>query len=85
MCVYCDGIVLVYSCSIFAQLRYTHVEAECPFITFNDLLDRLEDLVCDVVQRVLDSPHGEIVKELNPVSNTCLSSVNLATHLLSIV
>lgn len=49
--------------------RYTHVEAECPFITFNDLLDRLEDLVCDVVQRVLDSPYGEIVRELNPVSN----------------
>jgi hypothetical protein len=49
--------------------RYTHVEAECPFITFNDLLDRLEDLVCDVVQRVLDSPFAEIVKELNPVSN----------------
>jgi hypothetical protein len=48
--------------------RYTHVEAECPFITFNDLLDRLEDLVCDVVQRVLDSPYGEIVRELNPVS-----------------
>ena len=49
--------------------RYTHIEGECPFITFNDLLDRLEDLVCDVVQRVLDSPYGEIVQELNPVSS----------------
>ncbi|KAJ4441053.1 hypothetical protein ANN_10903 [Periplaneta americana] len=47
--------------------EYTHVEAECPFISFDDLLDRLEDLVCDVVQRVLDSPCGYIVKELNPV------------------
>jgi Aspartyl/asparaginyl-tRNA synthetases len=75
LCVYCDGIV-VYSHGIFTQLRYTHVEAECPFITFNDLLDRLEDLICDVVQRVLDSPHGEIVKELNPVSNTYFISVN---------
>ncbi|XP_066993062.1 asparagine--tRNA ligase, cytoplasmic [Anabrus simplex] len=46
--------------------EYTHIEAECPFISFDDLLDRLEDLVCDVVQRVLDSPYGEIVKELNP-------------------
>lgn len=52
------------------------MEAECPFITFNDLLDKLEDLVCDVVQRVLDSPYGEIVKELNPVSKTYFSSVN---------
>uniref|UniRef100_A0A1B6DJG9 Asparagine--tRNA ligase, cytoplasmic n=1 Tax=Clastoptera arizonana TaxID=38151 RepID=A0A1B6DJG9_9HEMI len=46
--------------------EYTHVEAECPFISFDDLLDRLEDLVCDVVQRVLDSEYGEIVQQLNP-------------------
>lgn len=46
--------------------RYSHVEAECPFITFEELLDRLEDLICDVVDRVLKSPLGEIVHELNP-------------------
>ncbi|XP_059474729.1 asparagine--tRNA ligase, cytoplasmic [Neocloeon triangulifer] len=46
--------------------EYTHIEGECPFITFEELLDRLEDLVCDVVQRVLDSPFGYMVKELNP-------------------
>ncbi|XP_076646739.1 asparagine--tRNA ligase [Halictus rubicundus] len=46
--------------------EYTHVEAECPFITFDELLDRLEDLVCDVVDRVLKSPLGHVVKELNP-------------------
>jgi asparaginyl-tRNA synthetase len=45
--------------------EYTHVEAECPFITFDDLLDRLEDLVVDVVERVLLKV-GDLVKELNP-------------------
>ena len=49
--------------------RYTHIEAECPFITFDDLLDRLEDLVSDVVDRVMSGPHADMVKELNPVSS----------------
>ncbi|KAF4024785.1 hypothetical protein G4228_016935, partial [Cervus hanglu yarkandensis] len=46
--------------------EYTHVEAECPFLTFEELLSRLEDLVCDVVDRVLKSPAGSIVRDLNP-------------------
>lgn len=46
--------------------EYTHIEAECPFISFDDLLDRLEDLVCDVVDRVLQSEYAEIVHQLNP-------------------
>jgi len=47
--------------------EYTHVEAECAFITFEELLDKLEDLVCDVVDRVLKNPEGaEMVKHLNP-------------------
>ena len=46
--------------------EYTHIEAECPFIDFPELLDRLEDLVCDVVDRTLQSPLGHLVQELNP-------------------
>ncbi|KAK2514583.1 asparagine--tRNA ligase, cytoplasmic [Columba livia] len=46
--------------------EYTHIEAECPFISFEDLLARLESLVCDVVDRVLKSPASSLLYELNP-------------------
>ncbi|XP_042894943.1 asparagine--tRNA ligase, cytoplasmic isoform X4 [Parasteatoda tepidariorum] len=46
--------------------EYTHVEGECPFISFDDLLDRLENIICDVVDRVLKSPIGHLVYEFNP-------------------
>ena len=34
---------LTFHC--YVNYRYTHIEAECPFISFNDLLDKVEDLV----------------------------------------
>ncbi|KAL8589799.1 hypothetical protein ACOMHN_020802 [Nucella lapillus] len=46
--------------------EYTHVEAECPFITFEDLLNKLEDVVCNVVDRVLRSPFAQLLYDLNP-------------------
>lgn len=46
--------------------EYSHIEAECPFISFDGLLERLEDLICDVVDRVMKSPFADYVKELNP-------------------
>ncbi|KJE91596.1 nars-prov protein [Capsaspora owczarzaki ATCC 30864] len=46
--------------------EYTHIEAECPFLDFETLLHKLEDLVCDVVERVLASPYAGLLKELNP-------------------
>ncbi|XP_063954487.1 asparagine--tRNA ligase, cytoplasmic-like [Lytechinus pictus] len=46
--------------------EYTHVEAECPFISFDGLLERLEDLVCDTVKRTMESPVADIIREFNP-------------------
>jgi asparaginyl-tRNA synthetase len=46
--------------------EYTHIEGECAFIDFEELLDKIEELVCDVVDRFLKSPEGELLKDLNP-------------------
>ncbi len=52
---------------VISVCRYTHVEAECPFIDFDTLMSRIEDLVCDVVERVLSSaPGAALLHELNP-------------------
>jgi len=46
--------------------EYTHIEGECPFITFEDLLTRIEDMVCDVVDRFMKSKDGQLLKDLHP-------------------
>ncbi|KAK4337128.1 hypothetical protein RND71_043887 [Anisodus tanguticus] len=47
--------------------EFCQIEIECPFITFNDLLDRIEDTVCEVINRVLKDPVAkEILYEFNP-------------------
>ena len=47
--------------------EYSHVEAECLFITFEQLLDRIELLVTDVIKRLLDNPVSrQIIYEFNP-------------------
>lgn len=43
--------------------EYTHLEAEMPFITFEDLLQAVETLVCETAQKVL-SKHGTMLQEL---------------------
>ncbi|OCF61780.1 asparagine-tRNA ligase [Kwoniella mangroviensis CBS 10435] len=47
--------------------EYTHLEAELVFIQFKDLLDHLEDMICEVVDTLLNDPvSSEIIKTLNP-------------------
>eukprot|EP01112_Ceratiomyxa_fruticulosa_P009643 TRINITY_DN2524_c0_g1_i1.p1 TRINITY_DN2524_c0_g1~~TRINITY_DN2524_c0_g1_i1.p1 ORF type:complete len:656 (-),score=148.41 TRINITY_DN2524_c0_g1_i1:158-2125(-) len=45
--------------------EYTHLEAERPFITFEDLLNSIEDLVVDTSERVVKE-FGELLHTVNP-------------------
>ncbi|KAL6305083.1 asparaginyl-tRNA synthetase [Sparassis latifolia] len=47
--------------------EYTHLEAELAFITFNDLMDHIEGVICDTVDILLESPSSAaLIKQLNP-------------------
>ena len=47
--------------------EYTHIEAELDFITFEDLLENLENVMCRVIDLTLADPViAKYVKELNP-------------------
>ena len=47
--------------------EYTHVEAELDFITFDDLLVHLEEMICGVIEHVYANPRiAAMLKELNP-------------------
>ncbi|KAL2221622.1 putative asparaginyl-tRNA synthetase [Thermoascus aurantiacus ATCC 26904] len=47
--------------------EYTHVEAELDFITFNDLLDHIETVICRVIELTLADPEiAGYIKNLNP-------------------
>lgn len=47
--------------------EYTHIEAELDFITFDDLLDHLERVMCRVIDITLSDPAiAAMIKELNP-------------------
>ncbi len=47
--------------------EYTLVECEGPFVDFEELLGRVEALVCDLVDRVLATPDGAAcLRDLNP-------------------
>ncbi|BGP17766.1 asparagine--tRNA ligase [Rhodosporidiobolus nylandii] len=45
--------------------EYTHVEAELAFLDFNDLLCHIEELICQTIDRVLESPaHKALIDQL---------------------
>jgi asparaginyl-tRNA synthetase len=47
--------------------EYTHIEAELDFITFTDLLDHLEEVICRVIELTLADPAtATLIKQLNP-------------------
>ncbi|KAJ3232964.1 hypothetical protein HDU81_002584 [Chytriomyces hyalinus] len=47
--------------------QFSHCEAEYAFIDFDELLQNIEDMICGVVDAVLNDPLGaQIMKELNP-------------------
>jgi asparaginyl-tRNA synthetase len=56
--------------------EYTHVEAERPFINFEQLLDTIEDLVVDTIDRVIKHPEAHLLFEVNPVIAFFLSILN---------
>jgi asparaginyl-tRNA synthetase len=47
--------------------EYTHIEGELDFITFDDLLVHLEEVMCRVLETDMSDPKmAAIIKELNP-------------------
>ncbi|KAN0062680.1 asparagine--tRNA ligase [Thecaphora frezii] len=47
--------------------EYTHLEAELGFVTFEELLEHLEQVMCGTLERVFANPHAKaLVEQLNP-------------------
>ncbi|KAG7091200.1 hypothetical protein E1B28_010251 [Marasmius oreades] len=47
--------------------EYTHMEAEVAFVTFDQLMDHIETVICDAVDILLGNPaSAALIKQLNP-------------------
>lgn len=47
--------------------EYTHLEAELAFISFDDLMDHIETIICETVDQLLANPvSAGLIQQLNP-------------------
>lgn len=47
--------------------EFSHLEAEMAFLSFEDMLDCIEDLICDVIDRIMaHKPTRQLIEQLNP-------------------
>jgi aspartyl/asparaginyl-tRNA synthetase len=67
ICVYCNIAHSTLHSDRFSGAEYSHIEAELDFITFDDLLDHIEQIVCRVIVLVLEDPFAkDCIKKYNP-------------------
>ena len=47
--------------------EYTHLEGELAFITFDDLMDHIESVICETVDKLRQDPAAAaLIRQLNP-------------------
>ena len=61
--------------------EFTHIEAEYPFIDFNELMSRIEDLVIAIVNGLLESPRfGDFIRKVTPELKPLKKPFKKITH-----
>ena len=60
--------------------EFTHVEAEYPFIDFDELMSRIEDLVIAIVNGLLDSEFGDFIRKAQPELKKLKKPFKRITH-----
>jgi asparaginyl-tRNA synthetase len=60
--------------------EFTHIEAEYPFIDFDELMSRIEDMVIAVVNGLLDSEFGDFIRERTPSLKKLTKPFKKITH-----
>ena len=60
--------------------EFTHIEAEYPFIDFDELMSRIEDMVIAVVNGLLDSEFGDFIRARTPNLKKLTKPFKRITH-----